>query len=84
MRDLDSELYSLGLSAGEYIKYDGSKFVGDTPSSSNIGNSDLTVDSAGIRKLVLGGALQTDAFLIKNSADSNQETIGTRLMVLMH
>jgi hypothetical protein len=70
MRDLDSELYSLGLSAGEYIKYDGSNFVGDTPSSSNIGNSDLTVDSAGIRKLVLGGALQTDAFLIKNSADS--------------
>ena len=46
MRDLDSELYSLGLSAGEYVYFDGTKFTGATPSSSNLGNADLTSTDA--------------------------------------
>lgn len=39
-------------------------------SSSNIGNSDLTINTSGARKLILGGALTSDYFVIRNSADS--------------
>lgn len=39
-------------------------------SASNIGNSDLTIDSAGDRKLRMNGALATDRFVVRNSADT--------------
>lgn len=39
-------------------------------SSNNIGNSDLTISSSGTRKLILGGALSTDEFVIRDSTDS--------------
>lgn len=38
--------------------------------ASNIGNSDLTIDSAGDRKLIMNGALATDRFVVRNSADT--------------
>jgi len=41
-----------------------------TPSGKNIGNSDLTIDSSGARKLILGGASSTDSFTIMDSTDS--------------
>ena len=44
--------------------------VADLATSSNIGNSDLTISATGTRKLILGGALSTDTFTIRNSADS--------------
>jgi len=68
MRDLDSELYSLGLSAGEYVYFDGTKFTGATVSSSNIGNSDLTIDTAA-RTLSLNGATGSDSFTIDNGTN---------------
>lgn len=40
--------------------------------SDNIGNADLTIDSAGERKLIMAGALSTDKFTIKNSADTQE------------
>ena len=36
----------------------------------NIGTNDLTISSSGTRKLILGGALSTDIFAIRNSADT--------------
>lgn len=69
MRDLDSELWSLGLTTGEYVKFDGTKFVGDTPSSANIGNSDLTA-SAATRKFILNGDLSTDYLTIRDGSDT--------------
>ncbi len=36
----------------------------------NLGTADLTIDSSGSRKLILGGALSTDKFTIRNSADT--------------
>ena len=44
--------------------------IADLVSSSNIGNADLTIDSAGTRKLIMGGSLSTDIFAIRNSADT--------------
>lgn len=44
--------------------------IADLAASSNIGNSDLTIDSSGDRKLVMAGALSTDRFVVRNSADS--------------
>jgi hypothetical protein len=72
MRDLDSELWSLGLTSGEYVYFDGTNFVGSTPSSSNIGNADLTIDTSGARKLILGGATGSDYFTIKDSTDTTE------------
>lgn len=44
--------------------------IADLASGSNIGNSDLTISASGARKLILGGALSTDYFTIRNSADT--------------
>lgn len=52
--------------------------IANLSSSTNIANSDLTVSSSGIRKLTLGGALSTDGFATRNSADTFNtfETLG--------
>lgn len=41
-----------------------------TGGGENLGNANLTIDVAGIRKLILGGALSSDKFSIRNSADT--------------
>lgn len=45
-------------------------YLSDTGLLANIGNTDLTIDTAGVRKLILGGGLSSDKFAIRNSADS--------------
>lgn len=42
-----------------------------TTDISNIGTDDLTINTSGARKLIMGGALATDIFAIRDSADSN-------------
>lgn len=44
----------------------------DNPSwVQNLSNSDLTIDSSGTRKLILGGSLSSDKFSVRNNADTS-------------
>lgn len=45
-------------------------FIDGFVPNSNIGTDDLTIDSSGTRKLILGGSLSSDTFEIRNSADT--------------
>lgn len=45
--------------------------IADLAGGDNIGNSDLTIDTTGTRKLIMGGASSSDEFVIRNSADSS-------------
>lgn len=69
----DNDLFevSVDTGGGSYVsrKILGSE-VKTTIGGANIGNSDLTINTSGARKLILGGALSTDSFTIRNSADS--------------
>jgi len=56
---------------GDVLTWNGIRYVPEAVAdSSNIGNSDLTIDVVGQRKLILGGALVSDKFSIRNSADT--------------
>lgn len=57
--------------ADQFVKTDGAGNLSFSAiSADNIGTSDLTINSAGVRKLILGGSLSTDSFVIRNSADT--------------
>jgi len=61
-----------GATVGDVATWDGIKYVPQAPApSNNLGNSDLTIDTAGTRKLIMAGALSSDLFAVRNSADSN-------------
>lgn len=69
----DNDLFevSVDTGGGSYVsrKILGSE-VKTTIGGANIGNSDLTISTSGARKLILGGALTSDYFVIRNNTDS--------------
>jgi hypothetical protein len=66
MRDLDSELWNLGLTTGQYVKFDGSEFVGDTPT--------VTTDVFGISD-ASGEYTYYATIALANTAASSGDTI---------
>lgn len=69
----NADLFEISVDTGSSIyvsrKITGAEMIASI-GSGNIGNSDLTIDTSGTRKLIMGGALSSDVFTIRNSADT--------------
>lgn len=69
-----TDLFEISVDAGSGTfvsrKITGQEMIDSIGGDTNIGNSNLTIDVSGTRKLILGGALSTDKFAISNSSDT--------------
>ena len=68
-----TDLFEISVDAGSGTfvsrKITGQEMI-NSIGADNIGNANLTINVSGTRKLIMGGALSTDIFAIRNSSDS--------------